>query len=257
MQVIHLPRCLPLALIVALTLCRGAIGDDGEVTPALLAPNGIVRLLDGTLLISDFESHRILQLDPSGHLKYWGGTGHAKYSGDGQHVSAASFNAPNDLKLDVANNSVLIADSNSHRIRKVDLQTLTITTIAGNGKSELSGDNGPAIQGTLNNPQGIAVDHLGNVLIADTYNHVIRRVGIDGMVTTVAGSTAGLSGDGGPATSAQLSLPTAVAYDTDHQGFFISDFGNSRIRRVSPNGTIETVCGVGKGSDAAGAGFSG
>ena len=245
-----------LALSLAMMLCRDG-NADGEVTPSLLAPNGIVRLLDGSLLISDIESHRIFHLDASGHLTFWGGTGQANYSGDGQLVAHAAFNAPNDLKLDVANNSVLIADSNSHRIRKVDLRTFTITTIAGNGSSDLSGDHGPAIQAGLNNPQGIAVDPLGNVLVADTYNHVIRRIGIDGIITTVGGSTAGLSGDGGPATSAQLSLPMAVAFDSDNRSFYICDSGNSRIRRVSSDGMVETVCGVGKGSDDAGAGFSG
>ncbi len=255
MQVIRHMRCLQIALIIALMLCRCANGE--EETPSLLAPNGIVRLPDGSLLISDLESHRILQLDPSGKLNFWGGTGQISYSGDGGHVAQATFNAPNDLKLDIVDNAVLVADSNNHRIRKVDLQTLTITTVAGNGSSGLSGDNGPAIKSSLNNPQGIAIDRIGNVLVADTYNHVIRRIGIDGMITTVAGAEAGLSGDGGLATSAQLSLPMAVAFDSDGRGFYVSDFGNSRIRRVSPDGKIETVCGVGKGSDDAGAGFSG
>ena len=259
MQVMRLWKYLLLTLItssVTITLGRRANADD-EVTPMLLAPNGIVRLLDGVLLISDIESHRILLLDGSGRLTFWGGTGQAKYSGDGQLVSQAAFNAPNDLKLDLAHNAVLIADSNNHRIRKVDLRTLTITTVAGNGSSELSGDHGPAIQAGLNNPQGIAVDPLGNLLVADTYNHVVRRIGIDGIITTVGGSTAGLSGDGGPATSAQISLPTAVAFGCDNKSFYISDSGNSRIRFVSSDGIIETVCGIGKGSDDAGAGFSG
>ena len=252
-------RTLRLSLLMlcfALTLGSGGNAED-EVTPTLLAPNGIVRLLDGSLLISDIESHRILNLDASGRLTFWGGTGQANYSGDGQHVSQAAFNAPNDLKLDSAHNAVLIADSNNHRIRKVDLQTLTITTVAGNGSSELSGDDGPAIQAGLNNPQGIAVDPAGNMLVADTYNHVVRRIGIDGIITTVAGSAAGLSGDGGPATSAQISLPPAVAFGCDNKSFFLSDSGNSRIRHVSSDGIIETVCGIGKGSDDAGAGFSG
>ena len=161
------------------------------------------------------------------------------------------------MKLDLTHNAVLIADSNNHRIRKVDLRTLTITTVAGNGSPEWSGDHGPAIQAGLNNPQGIAVDPAGNMLVADTYNHVIRRIGIDGIITTVAGSTAGLSGDSGPATSAQISLPTAVAFGCDNKSFYLSDSGNSRIRHVSSDGIIETVCGIGKGSDDAGAGFSG
>ncbi len=247
---------LPLLTLIAITLGRGGNAED-EVIPTLLAPNGIVRLLDGSLLISDIESHRILHLDASGRLTFWGGTGQAKYLGDGQHVSQAAFNAPNDLKLDLAHSAVLIADSNNHRIRKVDLQTLTITTVAGNGSPELSGDHGPAMLAGLNNPQGIAVDPLGNLLVADTYNHVVRRIGIDGIITTVGGSTAGLSGDGGPATSAQISLPTAVAFGCDNKSFYISDSGNSRIRQVSSAGIIETVCGIGKGSDDAGAGFSG
>ncbi len=249
-------QTLQLAFIGVITLSRCATGD-GEQTPALLAPNGIVLLSDGSLLISDIESNRILQCKPSGLLTFWGGTGQANYSGDGQHVSQATFNAPNDLKLNSFGNAILIADSNNHRIRRVDLRTLTITTIAGSGAAEWSGDQGPAIEAGLNNPQSIAVNRLGIVLVADTYNHVIRRIGIDGTITTVAGSVAGLSGDGGLATSAQLSLPMAVAFDNDDLGFLISDFGNSRIRRVSLEGKIETVCGIGKGSDDAGAGFSG
>ncbi len=256
MQFKNWSQTLQLAFIGAITLSRCATGD-GQETPALSAPNGIAILSDGSLLVSDIESNRILHCKPSGLLTFWGGTGQANYSGDGQHVSQATFNAPNDLKLLSSSNAILIADSNNHRIRKVDLRTLSVTTIAGNGASEFSGDQGPAIEAGLNNPQGIAVNRLGIILVADTYNHVIRRIGIDGTITTVAGSEAGLSGDGGLATSAQLSLPMAVAFDNDDRGFLISDFGNSRIRRVSLEGIIETVCGVGKGSDDAGAGFSG
>ncbi len=187
----------------------------------------------------------------------WGGTGQPNGSGDGEHVSRAGLNGPSDLKLSHDGESLLIADSNNHRIRKVNLGSLTITTIAGNGNSGLDGDHGPAIHASLNNPQGLAVDSVGNVLIADTYNHVVRRIAVDGTMTTVAGTTGGLSGDGGPATSAQISLPMAVAYDSDQRSFLISDAGNSRIRRVSAAGVIETICGVGTGSDDAGAGFTG
>ena len=254
MQVMRRWRFPLLALVVVSTL-GACVNANGDAAPSLLAPNGIVPLSDGSLLISDIESHRIFHRDASGRFTVWGGTGQPNYAGDGQHVTQAAFNAPNDLKLDQVNNAVLIADSNNHRIRKVDLRTFMITTVAGNGKSELTGDGGPATLASLNNPQGIAVDHVGNMLIADTFNHVVRRIGIDGVITTVGGSTAGLSGDGGPATSAQLSLPMAVAFGNDIRTFYISDAGNSRIRRVSSEGVIETVCGIGKGSDDAGAGF--
>ena len=83
MRVIQRWQYLPLALSLAMALCRG-VNAEGEVTPSLLAPNGIVRLLDGSLLISDIESHRIFHLDAFGHLTFWGGTGQANYSGDGQ-----------------------------------------------------------------------------------------------------------------------------------------------------------------------------
>ena len=241
------------SLLFSVSNCQA--GDDDA--PVLVAPNGIVRLPDDGLLISDIESHRILRWHASTGLTFWGGTGQPGHAGDGGHVSQATFSAPSDLKLDASRSSLLIADSNNHRIRKVDLHTLKTTTVAGTGRAELSGDDGPAAEAGLDNPQGLAVDTDGNMLVADTYNHVIRRIAVNGTITTVAGSTGGLSGDGGRATLAQLSLPMAVAFDCDQRSFYISDAGNNRIRRVSADGIIQTICGVGKGSDDAGAGFAG
>ena len=225
------------------------------------APNGIVALPDGSLLISDIQLHRLFRVELSGkqagELQLWGGTGQPFFLGDETDVQQSAFHAPHDLKLDRSRNAVLVADTNNHRIRQVDLATKIVKTLAGSGRSEFSGDGGPAILAGLNNPQGIAVDSQGNILIADTYNHVVRRIATDGIITTVAGSTPGLSGDGGPATSAQLSLPMAVAFGSDDKSFFISEGGNSRIRRVSIEGIIETVCGIGEGSGEGGAGLSG
>jgi sugar lactone lactonase YvrE len=182
------------------------------------------------------------------------GTKRGGYAGDGGPATAAALNAPFDICL-LDDGAILVADTYNHRIRRIDRDG-TIRTVAGNGKSGLSGDNGPAIQASLDTPQGIAADSRGNLYIADTFNHVVRCVDAKGVITTVAGSEPGLSGDGGPAVEAQLNLPMAVNVDGQDR-LYISDAGNSRIRRVTSDGRIETVVGHGQGAGIGGAGFEG
>ncbi len=126
----------------------------------------------------------------------------------------------------------------------VAVYSQTVTTVAGSGIAGSSGDNGPATQAKIETAHGVAVDGQGNVYIADTRNHRVRKV-VKGNITTVAGTgQEGFSGDGGPGTAAQLSFPRGVA--VDKQGnLYISDTGNSRIRRVSAGGTISTIAGTG------------
>src|SRR5262249_37474022 len=126
-----------------------------------------------------------------------------------------------------------------------------ITTVAGNGHYDgSSGDGGPATQAQLLLPWSIAVAPDGSLYIADMFNNRIRRVGPDGIITTVAGSgdygsgDYGFSGDGGPATQAQLGLPTGVAVAPDGS-LYIADMFNNRIRRVGPDGIIATIAGNG------------
>src|SRR5204862_1618138 len=120
----------------------------------------------------------------------------------------------------------------------------TITTVAGTGEWGSSGDGGPATGATFSQPTGIAVDSQGNLFIADYQNHRIRKIDADGTITTVAGTgVPGLSGDGGPATGAQLNFPIAVAVDNQGKLFIVDTF-NRRIRNVSPDGTISTVPGT-------------
>src|SRR5207248_223189 len=130
-----------------------------------------------------------------------------------------------------ADGGFLIADQ-SNSIRRVS-PAGTITTVAGSGTSGFSGDGGPATAAQLNAPSGVAATADGGFLIADFNNNRIRRVSSAGTITTVAGSgTSGFSGDGGPATAAQLNFPRGVAATADG-GFVIADTGNSRIRHVS------------------------
>jgi sugar lactone lactonase YvrE len=221
---------------------------------SLVHPNGLALDADGNLFISDIETHRVLKLDRQGVLRCVAGTGAGGFSGDGFPGVKARLNAPHDLALDAGGN-LLIADTYNHRIRRLDRQGV-ITTIAGNGSGKYAGDNGSAAKASLNNPQGIAVGGDGSLYIADTYNHVVRRVDPQGVMTTFAGTEAGLAGDGVPANRAQLSLPMAVAVSPEG-AVYISDAGNNRIRRVTREGVMETVLGTGPGSGTAGAGFGG
>lgn len=123
-----------------------------------------------------------------------------------------------------------------------------LTTFAGTGVASFSGDGGPAGAATLNGARGLGLAADGAILVADTGNHRIRRIAPDGTITSVGGiGTAGATGDGGPATLAQLNAPRDVAPTADG-GYLIADAGNHRIRKVSPTGTISTVAGSGVAS---------
>jgi sugar lactone lactonase YvrE len=140
--------------------------------------------------------------------------------------------------VDAAGN-LFIADTDNHRIRKVTPGGV-ISTVAGNGIHSYGGDGGPATASLLHGPSGLAVDAAGNLFIADNNNNRVRKVTPAGVISTVAGNgTAGFSGDGGPATSAQLKSPSGVAVDTAGN-LFIADSGNHRVRKVTPGGTIST-----------------
>jgi len=135
------------------------------------------------------------------------------------------------------------------RIRKVTPRGV-ISTVAGNGTAGFSGDGGLATSAQLHHPNGLAMDAAGNVYIADIINSRIRKVTPGGVISTVAGSgTGGFSGDGGPATSAQLARPYGVALDAAGN-LYIADLGNRRIRKVTPGGVISTVAGSGTGGSS-------
>ncbi|TMB06950.1 MAG: hypothetical protein E6J71_30080, partial [Deltaproteobacteria bacterium] len=160
------------------------------------------------------------------------GVGSLGFSGDGGPATAAALYNPTGVALDGAGN-LFIADGGNQRIRRVDAGTGTITTVAGNGTFGFSGDGGPATAAALGTPVGVALDGAGNLFIADYYNYRIRRVDAGtGTITTVAGNgTQGFSGDGGPATAAELDGPQGVALDGAGD-LFIAESGNARIRRV-------------------------
>jgi glucose/arabinose dehydrogenase len=221
----------------------GALGDGGPATAAQLnAPNGMIRMPDGSILIAD-SNNNVVRRVAGGVITRVAGTGVAGFSGDNGPATAAQLSFPVALAA-TSDGGYLISDNDNNRIRRVS-PSGTITTVAGTGAASFGGDNGPATSAQLNDPSDVASLPSGGYLIADLLNQRVRRVSPTGTITTVAGTgTASFSGDGGPATAATLSNPINVAATIDG-GFLVTDRNNNRIRKVSPTGTIGTAVGTG------------
>jgi cysteine-rich repeat protein len=226
-------------------------GDDGPPTGAAVrSPAGVAVDALGRLLFADAEDNRVRRVELDGSITTIAGGGGA-YAVDGVSATDAYLNFPEDVAVDSLGR-VLIADTSSHRILRVELDG-TLSTLAGNSNDGFLGDGGPATSAALSLPSGVAVDARGRVLIADTFNSSIRRVELDGTISTIAGNgEEGFSGDDGPATSASLYRPTDVTVDLLGR-VLIADSMNYRIRRVELDGTITTLAGTGE-SDFSGDG---
>ena len=180
----------------------------------------------------------------SGNITTIAGNGTAGFSGDGGQATCAELNNLYGVALDAAGN-IYIADQSNNRIRKVDASTGIISTIAGNGTAGFSGDGGPATAAELNAPVDIAFDAAGNLYISDQVNFRVRKINTSGIITTFAGSgMTGYSGNGGPATSAQMSYPYGIAIDAQGNVYF-ADAVNSVIWKVNTSGIISTFAGTG------------
>ncbi len=225
----------------------GFSGDNGSASSAQLnRPRGVAVDGSGNLYIADTNNHRIRRVDHvTGSISTVAGTGTPGFSWDNSPAASAQLNCPSGVAVDSSDN-LYIADSENHRIRRVDHSTGNISTVAGTGNPGFSGDNGSATFAQLEGPVGVAVDGSGNLYIADIYNKRIRRVDHStGYISTVAGDgTQDFSGDNGPAASAKLNNPTGVAVDGSGN-LYIADYKNNRIRRVNSSGWISTVAGDG------------
>jgi len=208
----------------------------------LMRPAGVAFDAAGNLYIADTDDHLILQVSPVGILSTVAGTGEQGYSGDNGSAKSAVLDSPAGVAVDAAGN-IYIADTHNNRIRKVT--SGAITTIAGTGAAGFSGDGGAAASAVLNLPTAVAVDAAGNLYIADTNNHRIRKIS-GTTITTVAGDGEQLYlNDGVAATQTGLDSPSGIAVDAAGN-LYIADTLNQRIREVTlSSGLISTVAGNG------------
>jgi uncharacterized protein (TIGR03437 family) len=224
----------------------GFSGNDAAASKAqIFNPAGIIADNSGNVFFSDTRNQVVRKINSSGTITAYAGDANqgAGFSGDTGSAKNSRLNTPAGLALDSGGN-LYIADAANNKIRKVTTGDV-ITSFAGNITPDFAGDGGPAINAELNNPEGVAVDAIGNVYIADTFNHRIRLVTLDGNIRTVAGNgKPGFAGDGGQATNAQLNHPEGVAVDAAGN-IYIADSFNQRVRMVLTNGKIVTIAGNG------------
>jgi WD40 repeat protein len=219
---------------------RTLAGNDGQ----LRSPRGIAVDANGNVYIADTSNHRVCKLSASSNtLSTVAGTGAPGFSGDNGPATAAQLNTPTALTVDPAGN-LYIADSGNLRVRRLDAQTGILSTTAGNGVAAYTGDGGPALSAGFLSVHSLALDPSGNLFIADSANHRIRRLdAATGHISTAAGTgVAGFSGDDALATAAQLNAPNHLAFDPLGNNLYIGDSGNALIRRVdAATGLITTV----------------
>ncbi len=209
-------------------------------------------LPDGRIVLVSLHDPRVLMLDPDGTLRLLAGTGDVGNGGDERPADGAQFNELAAVVVG-ADGSIFVSDQLENRVRVIRPDG-NVYAFAGTGEEGDAGDGGPATDARLFHPEGLALDAQGNLFIADTYNHRVRRVdATTGLITTVAGTGAeGLDGDGGPATGAELRFPRGVSVDPDGR-LYIADTMNHRVRRVERDGTIVTVAGSTRGHGGDGA----
>jgi sugar lactone lactonase YvrE len=231
---------------IAGTGTQGFSSVSGPANAAQLdSPQGLALDTANHLYIADTHNHVIRKLNlTTGILTTIVGTGAPGFSGDHGPATSAQLDLPTALALDAKNN-LYLADTRSHRIRRIDATTGLITTIAGNGTQGFSGDNGPATAASIDSPTGLALDASNNLYLADTHNHRIRRIdAITGLITTIAGTgSLGYSGDNAQAATAALALPHGLTLDAGGN-LYLADTENNRIRRIdATTGIITTVAG--------------
>jgi hypothetical protein len=252
------------AQIISTIAGNGTAGFSGDGASAILAkldhPHAVAVDAAGNVYIADKNNNRIRKVSTAGDITTIAGLTAAGYSGDGLAATLAQLNNPNGVAVDATGN-IYICDGDNSCIRKINTLGI-ISTVAGNGTAGYGGDGGPATAAVLNLPSGIALDAAGNLYIDDNNNYRIRKI-TSGTITTVAGTgTLGYTGDGTPATAADIPFSYGVAVDGSGN-LFISFYDYSRIRKVNTLGYISTFAGdgtpgfVGDGGPATAAEFDG
>jgi hypothetical protein len=234
----------------------GFAGDHGD--PRTAQFNGIHNLAilaDGSLLLADTWNQRVRRINPDfSKIDTLAGDGRKTFAGDGGPASAASFGMVIQIALDPGPSHLYVADIASVRIRRIDLKSGRVTTVAGNGSKGVPTDGSSATEAPLADPRAALPDGKGGFYILERGGHALRHVNAEGIIRTVAGNgKAGLEGDGGPALAARLNGPKHLCMDRDGT-VLIADAENHVIRRFDPvSGRITRVAGTGKkGSEGIG-----
>lgn len=233
----------------------GSLGLEGPATSALLnGPRAGVIDGDGNLIFPEYGNNRVVKVDTLGTISLVAGTGAAGFSGDGGAATAAQLNNPTAVAID-SNGAIYVADFNNHRIRKI--AGGTISTYAGTGVGDYSGDGAAATAANLKQPASLVFDSTGTLIFSDYGNRRIRKIHNDGTISLVAGNgTAGYLGDGGMATSASFNGPGAVGI-SDQGEIYVGDTFNHRIRKISTDGVISLFAGNGSAGYSGDSGDSG
>jgi hypothetical protein len=243
----------------------GYSGDGGPATAAEMDQPGDTKFdASGDYYFGDTYNAVIRKVDhTTGNVTTYVGRGGFGYSGDGGQATNAQLDIVSGLAVDNVGN-LYIADRDNDAVRMVNKSTGIITTIAGNGVPGYTGDGGPATASQIDGPRGVALDGSGNIYFTDAANNAVREIkASNGYIYTIAGvGFAGFTGDGGPATSAELSTPYGIAVNAAGE-IFIADQSNNRIRKINTSGIISTVAGngtagfAGDGGQATAAGLNG
>lgn len=231
---------------------NGNVGYSGDGGPAasakLFKPAGLALDGAGNLYISDSGQNVVRKISTNGIITTVAGNGNTSLgssSGDGGPATSAQLNFPTALAVNSAGD-LYIADTLSSRVRVVSASSGIINTVAGNGTNGFSGDNGPAVNASINRPFGLAIDGANNLYIADRFNNVIREVNSSGIISTVAGQGNQAGFADGAGSSALFSSPYDVGVDQAGT-VYVADSGNNRIRRIATDGsrTVTTLAGTG------------
>ena len=203
-------------------------GDSGSAIAAQLnGPYGVAVDGAGNLYIADAHNQRIRKVDANGIISTVAGNGTSGFSGDGGPAIAAQLNTPHGVATDSAGN-LYIADTYNRRIRKVDANG-TISTVVGDGTEGAGGDGGPAVGAQLGAPNGVAVDSVGNLHIADSTHKTVRVVNASGVIQSLSGDTT--KGDGGPSAMSLLNTPFGMALDSAGN-LYVADFSHNQVRKI-------------------------
>ncbi|MBL4760299.1 MAG: cellulase family glycosylhydrolase [Mariprofundaceae bacterium] len=226
-------------------LSSASAATISTLSTTAISPTSIAVDANGNTYVTDTFNHRVIKIDGNNVTTVVAGTGVAGFLGDGGLATSAQLDMPMGLSLDAAGN-IYIADSLNHRIRKVNIVSGNISTVAGNGivGAAFQGDGGAATLAGLNTPKGVDVDVNNVIWIADTLNNRIRKVDALGVISTAVGTgVAGFGGDNGVPTAALLNRPRDITVSATGK-IYIADELNHRIRLVS-GGVIQTFAGTG------------